>query len=97
MLKVRKKSNPVRERIRARRFLRVPLRLPSKKRVEEKGLGVNARRKNEGGECFREPTNEDGNTDDDENASESPEGGFDGDDDDDDVRRRLFCRCIVQR
>ena len=63
--------------------------------MEEKGLGVNARRKNEGGECSREPTNEDGNVDDDENAFESPEGGFDGDDDY--VRRRLFCRCIVQR
>ena len=39
VLKVRKKSNPVRERIRARRFLRVPLLLLSKKRVEEEKFG----------------------------------------------------------
>ena len=34
-----------------------------------------------GGEYSRERTNDDGNIDDDENAFESPEGGFDVDDD----------------
>ena len=92
---MRKEFNPVRERLSGSRFLRLFLLLFKEKSGRRRGFFRFVKKEREnGGEYSRERTNDDGNIDDDENAFESPEGGFDVDDD---VRRRLFCRCIVQR
>ena len=94
LLKVRKNLILSEKRLSGSRFLRLFLLFFKEKSGRRRGFFRFVKKEREnGGEYSRERTNDDGNIDDDENAFESPEGGFD---DVDDVCRRLFCCCIVQ-